>query len=117
MIHIKVVHLFDVTKPARYYSSEAGCQTIIDEQSRSCIGIDTNIFTVSYLEESKTISVYLTKEKGNFNLRGLTMFALRQRKTVLNEPGARLLIRWLMTGERKKDKNEKQANRRPFSGP
>ena len=45
------------------------------------------------------------------------MFALRQRKTVLNKPGARLLIRWLMTGERKKDKNEKQANSGPFSGP
>ena len=42
------------------------------------------------------------------------MFALRQRKTVLNKPGARLRIRWLMTGEHKKDKNEKQANRRPF---
>lgn len=45
------------------------------------------------------------------------MFALRQRKTVLNKPGARLLIKWLMTGERKKDKNEKQAKRGPFSGP
>jgi len=48
--------------------------------------------------------------------RGLTTFVRRQRKTVLIQPGARLLKEWLMTGERrKKNKSKNQAKCRPFS--
>ena len=44
------------------------------------------------------------------------MFALHQRKTVLNQPGARLMKKWPTTGERrKKNKSKTQTNGRPFS--
>ena len=45
--------------------------------------------------------------------RGLTTFVLHQRKTVLIQPGTRLLKEWLMTGERRKKKQKQKSGEPP----